>query len=110
MHQPGARPPGGRIEARLVSLGADLAIAAERGIDQPLVERRQIVVGDLQPAAHRRRILVMNTSASATSRRSTDFPAAERRSSARLFLLRPSSTKPGLLLSPGPISGAARLR
>src|SRR5215831_18727741 len=52
----------------------------------------------------------MNTSASPTNRRSTDCPAGERRSSARLFLLRPSSTKPGLLLSPGPIGGVARRR
>src|SRR6266436_9733932 len=52
----------------------------------------------------------MNTSASATRRRSTACPAGERRSSARLFLLRPSSKKPGLLLSPGPIGGVARRR
>src|ERR1700730_11170725 len=52
----------------------------------------------------------MNTSAFATRRRSTVCPAAERRSSARLFLLRPSSTKPGLLASPGPTGGVARRR
>src|ERR1700730_14032576 len=52
----------------------------------------------------------MNTSAFATRRRSTVCPAAERRSSARLFLLRPSSSKPGLLSSPGPIGGVARRR
>src|SRR5919108_2996049 len=52
----------------------------------------------------------MNTSAAATSRRSTACPAGERRSSARLFLLRPSSSNPGLLLSPGPIDGVARRR
>src|SRR6516162_8619252 len=52
----------------------------------------------------------MNTSASATSRRNTACPDGARRSSARLFLLRPSSTKPGLLASPGPIGGVARRR
>src|SRR5262245_9521674 len=52
----------------------------------------------------------MNTSASPTNRRRTDCPVGERRASARLFLLRPSSTKPGLLLSPGPIGGVARRR
>src|SRR6202040_3211628 len=52
----------------------------------------------------------MNTSAPATRLRNTDWPAEERRSSARLFLLRPSSSKPGLLSSPGPIGGVARRR
>src|SRR6516162_4776824 len=52
----------------------------------------------------------MNTSASATSRRNTACPDGARRSSARLFLLRPSSSKPGLLASPGPIGGVARRR
>src|SRR2546421_5928816 len=45
---------------------------------------------------------VMKTSASPTSRRSTACPAGARRSSARLFLLRPSSANPGLLASPDP--------
>src|SRR6516165_1295770 len=52
----------------------------------------------------------MNTSASATSRRNTACPDGARRSSARLFLLRPSSTNPGLLSRPGPIGGVARRR
>src|SRR5712671_6891519 len=52
----------------------------------------------------------MNTSACATSRRSTAWPAGERRSSARLFLLRPSSSNPGLLASPDPTGGVARRR
>jgi hypothetical protein len=52
----------------------------------------------------------MNTSACATSRRNTAWPAGWRRSSAKLFLLRPSSSKPGLLVSPGPIGGVARRR
>ncbi len=57
MHEPGARPPCGRIEARLVGFGPGLAVAAERGIDQPLVERRQIIIGDCEAAAHRRRVV-----------------------------------------------------
>ena len=57
MHEPGARPPRGRIEARLVGLGPRFAVAAERGVDQPFVERRQIVVGDPEAAAHRRRVI-----------------------------------------------------
>jgi len=57
MHQPGARPPRGGVEARLIGLRSGFAVAGERGIDQPHVERRQIVVGDPQPAAHRRRII-----------------------------------------------------
>src|SRR6516165_8576989 len=52
----------------------------------------------------------MNTSAWVTNRRNTDCPAALRKSRARLFLLRPSSSKPGLLASPGPIGGVARRR
>src|SRR5262249_46966429 len=44
------------------------------------------------------------------SRRNTFCPAGARRSSAKLFLLRPSSTKPGLLGSPGPTGGVARPR
>ena len=57
MHQPRARPPRGRVEAGLVGLGAGLAIAGERGVDQPGVERHQLVIGDAEPAAHRRRIV-----------------------------------------------------
>src|SRR5215472_3038405 len=52
----------------------------------------------------------MNTSALATKRRNTDCPAGFRKSRARLFLLRPSSSKPGLLASPGPTGGVARRR
>src|SRR5215471_9565211 len=52
----------------------------------------------------------MNTSALATKRRNTDCPAGFRKSRARLFLLRPSSSKPGLLASPGPSGGVARRR
>ncbi len=57
MHQPGARPPGGRVEARLVGLRAGLAIAGERRIDQPFVQRTQILIGDAEPPPHRRRVV-----------------------------------------------------
>ncbi len=57
VHQPGARPPRGRVKAGLVGLGAGFAIAGERGVDQALVERRQFLVGDGEAAAHRRRVV-----------------------------------------------------
>ncbi len=57
VHQAGARPIGVAVEARLVGLLALLAIAGERGVDQPLVLRREMIVGDAELRAHLRRIV-----------------------------------------------------
>ena len=57
MHQPGTGPPRGRVEAGLVGFRAGFAVAGEGCIDQPLVERRQIVIGDAEATPHRRRVV-----------------------------------------------------
>ena len=41
----------------LLGLRPGLAIAGERGVDQPLVEMLQVVIGDAEPAARRRRVV-----------------------------------------------------
>ncbi len=55
IHQPRARPIGVAVEAGLVGLLALFAVAGERRIDQPRIERRKLRPGDAEPAAHRRR-------------------------------------------------------
>ena len=55
VHQARARPIGVAVEAGLVGFLAFFAVAGERRIDQALVERREVVVGDAEPLAHRRR-------------------------------------------------------
>jgi hypothetical protein len=55
IHQARAGPIGIAIEAGLVGLLALFAIAGERGIDQPIVERTELVISDAEPLPHRRR-------------------------------------------------------
>lgn len=55
IHQARARPIGVAVEAGLVGLLALFAIAGERCIDQAVVEVSEMVVGQPEPAAHRRR-------------------------------------------------------
>ena len=57
VHQARARPIGVAVEAGLVGFLALFAIAGEGGIDQPLVVRREMIVGDAEPLAHLRRIV-----------------------------------------------------
>jgi hypothetical protein len=57
IHQPGAGPIGIAVETGLVGFLALLAIAGERGIDQPVVLRREMIVGDAEPRPHGRRII-----------------------------------------------------
>ena len=52
IHQARARPIGVAVEAGLVGFLALFAVAGERGIDQPLVERREFLIGDAEPLAH----------------------------------------------------------
>ena len=54
IHQAGACPIGIAVEARLVGLRAFFAIAGERSVDQPLIERHQFLVSDSESLAHRR--------------------------------------------------------
>ncbi len=55
VHHARARPPGIAVEAGLVRLLAVLAVAGEGCVDEPLVERREIPVGDAEAPAHGRR-------------------------------------------------------
>ena len=55
IHQARARPIGVAVEAGLVGFLALFAVAGEGGIDQPLVVRREVIIGDAEPRAHRRR-------------------------------------------------------
>ncbi len=55
VHQPSARPVGGRIEAGAGRLRSRLAVGRDRAVDQPRIDRQQVGGGDLQALAHRRR-------------------------------------------------------
>ena len=55
VHQPGARPVGGGIEAGLLGLGAVLAIGGEGGVDQTRVQVFQVAVAGAQFSPHRER-------------------------------------------------------
>ena len=55
IHQARTRPIGVAVEAGLVGFLALFAIAGERGVDQPFIERGKLGIGDAEPAAHRRR-------------------------------------------------------
>ena len=52
IHQARARPIGIGVEAGLVGFLALFAIAGEGRVDQPLVVRREVIVGDAEPLAH----------------------------------------------------------
>jgi hypothetical protein len=55
VHQAGARPVGGGVEAGARRLLAGLAVGGDRAVDQPRVDRQQVGGGDLQALAHRQR-------------------------------------------------------
>src|SRR5256885_6643191 len=48
VHQAGARPVGGRVEAGAVGLLAGLAVGGDRAVDQPRIDRQQVGGGDLK--------------------------------------------------------------
>ena len=48
VHQAGARPIGIAVEAGLVGFLALLAIAGEGGVDQPVIEMGEMVIGDAE--------------------------------------------------------------
>ena len=52
IHQPGTRPVGGGIKARLVYLVPVFSVTRDLGIDQALICRRQVLVTYLQPFQH----------------------------------------------------------
>ena len=53
VHQAGAGPVGGRVEACAGRLLAGLAIGRDRAVDEPRVDREQVSGGNLQALAHR---------------------------------------------------------
>ena len=57
VHQARSRPIGVAIEAGLVGFIAFFAVAGEGCVDQPVVGRRQMVVGDTEPRPHLRRVI-----------------------------------------------------
>jgi hypothetical protein len=53
IHQARAGPIGVAIEAGLIGFLALFAVAGKRRVDQPVVCRRQMIVGDAEPRPHR---------------------------------------------------------
>ena len=55
VHQPGAGPIGGGVEAGFGGFGAGFTVGGERGVDQPRIERQQVGWRQVQAVAHRQR-------------------------------------------------------
>src|SRR5262249_61570993 len=102
MHHSRARPPGGRVKTGLVSPRPGVAIAAERGVDQPLVERRQIVVRDPEAAAHRRRVVGYEDIGAADQAAQHGLPRGEAEVERQAFLVAPVELETGIAFEARP--------